>query len=49
MRNPEHLQDNYLYRTTAAVDWIYGSSKEEAIHPTYLVASSGAAASLGRR
>jgi len=49
MRNREHLEDNYLYRTTAAVDWIHGNSEEEAIYPTYLVDSSGAAASLGRR
>jgi hypothetical protein len=28
MRNREQ-QDNYLYRKTAAVDWIYGNSEEE--------------------
>jgi hypothetical protein len=42
MRNREHLQDKYLYRTTAAVDWIYGNSEEEAIYPTCLVDLSGA-------
>jgi hypothetical protein len=41
MRNREQ-QDKYLYRTAAAVDWIYGNSEEEAIYPRCLVGSSGA-------
>jgi hypothetical protein len=31
MRNREQLQDDYLYRTRAAVGWLCGNSEEEAI------------------
>jgi len=31
----EHLKNNYLYRMLAAVDGIYGNSKEEALYHTY--------------
>jgi len=46
----EYLKDNYLYRMTAAVDGIYGNSKEEAIYPGYIVDSDGQKldASVGR-
>ena len=37
----EYLKNNYLYRMTAAVDGIYGNSKEEAIYPMYVVDSTG--------
>ena len=37
----EFLQNNYLYRMTAAVTGIYGNSKEEAMYPLYLVDSDG--------
>jgi hypothetical protein len=37
----EYLNNNYLYRMAAAVDGIYGNSKEEAIYPMYAVDSSG--------
>lgn len=37
----EYLKNNYLYRMTAAVDGIYGNSKEEAIYPSYAVDSDG--------
>lgn len=37
----EYLKNNYLYRMTAAVDGIYGNSKEEAIYPAYVVDSAG--------
>ncbi len=37
----EYLHNNYLYRMLAAVDGIYGNSKEEAIYPIYFVDSDG--------
>jgi hypothetical protein len=37
----DYLKDNYLYRMTAAIDGIYGNSKEEAMYPVYAVDSSG--------
>lgn len=37
----EYLQNNYLHRMVAAVDGIYGNSKEEAIYPPYAMDSSG--------
>jgi hypothetical protein len=35
------LKNNYLYRMLAAVDGIYGNSKEEAYYPMYMVDSAG--------
>jgi hypothetical protein len=37
----EYLKNNYMYRMTAAVDGIYGNSKEEAIYPMYSVDADG--------
>lgn len=37
----ESLAGNYLYRMSAAVNGIYGNSKEEAIYPFYMTDSSG--------
>jgi hypothetical protein len=37
----DHLKGNYVYRMLAAVDGIYGNSREEAMYPLYLVDSSG--------
>ena len=37
----EHLQNNYLYRMTAAVLGIWGNSEEEAIYPSYAVDADG--------
>jgi len=37
----DYLNGNYLYRMVAAVDGIYGNSKEEAIYPAYFVDSNG--------
>lgn len=37
------LAGNYQYRMAAAVEGIYGNSKDEAIYPVYFVDSSGAA------
>jgi hypothetical protein len=39
--NRTYLQNHYLYRMLAAVDGIYGNSKEEAIYPGYLIDSDG--------
>ncbi|HEY7236959.1 MAG TPA: DUF1254 domain-containing protein [Gemmatimonadaceae bacterium] len=36
-----HLKNIYLYRMLGAVDGIYGSSKEEAFHATYVIDSTG--------
>ncbi|HKW15068.1 MAG TPA: DUF1254 domain-containing protein [Candidatus Krumholzibacteria bacterium] len=36
------LGGNYLYRMVAAVEGIYGNSKDEAMYPVYFVDSSGA-------
>lgn len=33
----EYLKNNYLYRMQAAVDGIYGNSKDEAIYPGYAI------------
>jgi len=37
----DYLQNNYLYRMIAAVDGIYGNSREEAIYPVYVIDSGG--------
>lgn len=37
----DYLKGNYLYRMTAAIDGIYGNSKEEAMYPIYIVDSGG--------
>ncbi|MDO9596086.1 MAG: DUF1254 domain-containing protein [Azoarcus sp.] len=37
----EYLQNNYLYRMTAAVIGIFGNSKQEAIYPFYTVDGNG--------
>ena len=37
----EHLQNNYLYRMTAAVLGILGNAAEEAIYPSYYVDADG--------
>jgi hypothetical protein len=37
----EYLGNNYLHRMMAAVDGIYGNSKEEAIYPAYVVDDKG--------
>ncbi len=37
----DYLRNNYLYRMVAAVDGIYGNSKEEAIYPVYFADSDG--------
>lgn len=37
----DYLKNNYLYRMVAAVDGIYGNSKEEAIYPAYVVDADG--------
>jgi len=37
----EHLQNNYLYRMTAAVLGIFGNSIEEALYPSYYVDADG--------
>ncbi len=37
----EYLGSHYLYRMAAAVDGIYGNSKEEAIYPAYVIDSDG--------
>lgn len=37
----EHLQNNYLYRMTAAVLGIWGNSEAEAIYPSYYVDAEG--------
>ncbi len=37
----EYLAGNYLYRMAAAVNGIYGNSKEEAIYPFYMTDASG--------
>lgn len=39
--NRAYLRNNYLHRMLAAVDGIYGNSKEEAIYPGYLIDSDG--------
>jgi hypothetical protein len=36
-----YLKNNYSYRMLAAVDGIYGNSKEEAYYPMYMVDSAG--------
>jgi hypothetical protein len=37
----EYLKNNYLYRMAAAVNGIYGNSKQEALYPIYAIDSSG--------
>mgnify|MGYP002784495162 CR=1 FL=1 len=37
----EYLQNNYLYRMTAAVLGIYGNSKQEAMYPFYTIDADG--------
>ncbi|HEU4930292.1 MAG TPA: DUF1254 domain-containing protein [Candidatus Krumholzibacteria bacterium] len=37
----EYLKNNYLYRMVAAVEGIYGNSKEEAIYPIYFADADG--------
>jgi hypothetical protein len=37
----EHLKNNYLYRMAAAVNGIYGNSKQEAMYPIYAVDADG--------
>ena len=37
----EYLQNNYLYRMTAAVLGIYGNSKQEAMYPFYMLDADG--------
>ena len=37
----EHLQNNYLYRMTAAVLGLYGNAKQEAMYPFYAVDADG--------
>jgi hypothetical protein len=37
----EYLKNNYLYRMAAAVNGIYGNSKEEAMYPIYAVDADG--------
>ena len=37
----EYLKNNYLYRMAAAVNGIYGNSKQEAMYPIYSVDSDG--------
>ena len=39
----EYLKNNYAYRMAAAVLGIYGNSKEEAVYPSHITDSSGAA------
>jgi hypothetical protein len=36
-----YLKNNYLYRMIAAVDGIYGNSKDEAIYPAYATDAAG--------
>jgi hypothetical protein len=37
----EYLKNNYLYRMAAAVNGIYGNSKQEAMYPIYAVDADG--------
>jgi hypothetical protein len=37
----EYLKNNYLYRMAAAVNGIYGNSKQEAMYPIYSIDSAG--------
>jgi hypothetical protein len=37
----EYLKNNYLYRMAAAVNGIYGNSKQEAMYPIYAIDSDG--------
>jgi hypothetical protein len=37
----EYLKNNYLYRMAAAVNGIYGNSKEEAMYPVYAIDVAG--------
>jgi hypothetical protein len=37
----EYLKNNYLYRMAAAVNGIYGNSKEEAMYPVYAIDAAG--------
>jgi hypothetical protein len=37
----EYLKNNYLYRMAAAVNGIYGNSKQEAMYPIYAVDANG--------
>jgi len=37
----EYLKNNYLYRMSAAVNGIYGNSKQEAMYPIYSIDSDG--------
>jgi hypothetical protein len=37
----EYLKNNYLYRMAAAVNGIYGNSKQEAMYPIYSIDSDG--------
>jgi hypothetical protein len=37
----EYLKNNYLYRMAAAVNGIYGNSKQEALYPIYAIDSTG--------
>ena len=37
----EYLKNNYLYRMAAAVNGIYGNSKQEAMYPIYAVDAEG--------
>jgi hypothetical protein len=37
----EYLKNNYLYRMAAAVNGIYGNSKQEAMYPIYSVDAAG--------
>jgi hypothetical protein len=37
----EYLKNNYLYRMAAAVNGIYGNSKQEAMYPVYSIDAAG--------
>jgi hypothetical protein len=37
----EYLKNNYLYRMAAAVNGIYGNSKQEAMYPVYAIDAAG--------
>jgi hypothetical protein len=37
----EYLKNNYLYRMAAAVNGIYGNSKQEAMYPIYSIDAAG--------
>jgi hypothetical protein len=37
----EYLKNNYLYRMAAAVNGIYGNSKQEAMYPVYAIDADG--------